>query len=407
MNLTKAEIDNLVATMSPEEIKNWVQQQAYGAWMRADCRGTFEGATGVGKTRVGVMAAWQELKSNPDALVYISVPTETLRDVDWPDEFRKWGHEDLLDKVKILCHTSMEKEKPECDVDLFIFDEVHHVTVLNTMFFGRDWKVFKVLGLTATLPDKDANENDRDKRILIDGLCPSVFKVTVEEAIALKLVSDFEVVVLKFDLDDTQHVILSGTKKAPCKRTEKGHYDYLTKNLSKCMYMKSKEGLKFVWIQKRMAFLYNLPSKLQLAKQVMQHVLTEKDGTPLRTLIFCGSIEQSRELCGENVYNSKTDSGKLDAFQAKEIDYLGVVDALNEGKNIDDLDQSIIIQLSSKELKLIQRIGRNIRFREGHVGKIIVLVAKGTADEKWYKTAFANFDRSRIKEHYVTTKQTV
>lgn len=403
MNLTKKEIDVMVSTMAPEQIKDWVQQDALKHWKLASKRGTIEAATGVGKTRIGVLATSEVLSKDPNAVVYIFVPTETLRDVDWPDEFRKWNFEHLLERVRIICHVSMEKETPERDVELAIFDEVHHATISNTMFFSRDWKVYSTLGLTATLPDGNSNENDRDKRILIDGLCPPCYKVTVEEGIALRLISDFEVTVLKFDLDDTIRNVSSGTKKVPTKTTELGHYKYLTKNLSKCMYMAGKENLKFVWIQKRMAFLYNLPSKTQLAKEVMGHVLTE-DGRNVRTLIFCGSIEQSIQLCGENIYNSKTDSGKLDAFKSKEIPYLGVVDALNEGSNIDDLELSIIIQTSSKELKVIQRIGRNIRFKEGKVGKIIVLVAKGTADEKWFNEAFKNIDKSRIKMHYVKPK---
>lgn len=405
MNLSKQKIKTMVETMTPEQIKDWVQQEAYKSWKAVNKRGTVEAATGVGKTRVGVLAAAAEFELNPDAVVYIGVPTETLRDVDWPDEFRKWGYEHLLGKVKIICHVSMEKEKPDRDVDLFIFDENHHATINNTIFFGRDWKVFAILGLTATLPDPQACDSDRDKFILINALCPPCFKVTVEEAIDLKLVSDFQVIVLKFELDDTLKVIRSGTLKAPVMRTEREHYDYLTRNLAKCMYMKDKEGLKFLWIQKRSDFLYNLPSKTLLAKQVMKEILTE-NGAPIRTLIFCGSIEQSIELCGENVYNSETNSAKLNAFQAEEIPYIGVVDALNEGKNIRNLAQSLIVQGNSKARKVIQRLGRNIRFEPGRVGRLIQLVAKKTADEKWFDAAFKDFDKSRIKIHHVTTKQT-
>jgi ERCC4-related helicase len=64
------------------------------------------------------------------------------------------------------------------------------------------------------------------------------------------------------------------------------------------------------------------------------------------------------------------------------------------------------VQLNSTELNLTQRIGRAIRWRENHTPKIVILVAKDTADEKWYYSATANFNKSRIKEYYVRAQAT-
>ena len=214
----------------------------------------------------------------------------------------------------------------------------------------------------------------------------------------LNLVSDFKVTVLLFDLDDTDKYIVAGSKAKPFKTTEASQYAFLSKNLGRAMYSKY-EGMKFQAIQKRTEFIRNVRSKQLLAKDIMSKIIDDK-----RTLIFCGSIEQSMELCGNNVYNSQTNDSKLTAFCEGKIHYLGVVDALNEGKNVPELDQALVIQLTSRELAIIQRIGRTIRFRPGHIGSIIVLVAKNTADEKWYRKAFENFDQSRIKEYYVKVK---
>lgn len=395
MNLTKAEMQHMVNTMTPSEIKAWCQQQAYKAWKDNNCRGTFEGATGVGKTRVGIMAADAEFKLNSDALVYIGVPTETLRDDGWPAEMRECGFEYLVDKTRRICYTSLAKEKPERDVDLFIGDEIHHITPANSIFFGGPWKVFKVLGLTATLPDPSVSEQDKDKRIIIDAWAPSVFKISIEEAIELKLVSDFEVTVLMFDLDRTDYYVKAGSAKKPFMQTEEQHYKFLSKQLGKAMYS-GNEGFKFQCMQKRVQFLNNLRSKKLLAKEIMDKVL---EGN--RTLVFCGSIEQSVDLCGKQVYNSETTREQLDLFKEGKIDYLGCVQALNEGENIEGIDQGLVVQLNSRELGIIQRIGRHIRYRPGHIARIIVLVAKNTADQKWYESAFRNFNRSRIKEYYV------
>ncbi len=396
MNLTPEQVQHMVTTMTPEEIKSWVQQEAYKAWKANNKRGTCEMATGTGKTVVGLIAAHAEFQFNPNAVVYIAVPTETLRDVDWPNEMDKWGYGYMKEKVRLICYKSLGQETSLEDVDLFIGDEIHHTTIANSSFFSKDHKVFGILGLTATLPTSKGGETDRDKRILIDSIAPSVFQVNIEEAIALKLVSDFTVSVLLFDLDDIDPYILAGSAKKPFHTTETKQYKYLTSQLQKAMYSQY-AGMKFTAMQKRMEFIYNLRSKEYLAKEIMDKILVGN-----RTLIFCGSIEQSINLCGKQVYNSASTDEQLSLFCDEKIDYLGVVQALNEGKNVPNLDQALVVQINSKELGIIQRIGREIRYREGHVARIVVLVARGTVDEKWYRSAFENFNKSRIKEYHVT-----
>ena len=202
--------------------------------------------------------------------------------------------------------------------------------------------------------------------------------------------------ILKFDLDDKSYHVAGGTKAKPFKTTEAARYKQLTKALQRATWMKN-DGAKFAAMQRRTQFLSNLQSKIWLSRDIMKSTMSKGE----RTLIFCGSIEQSVELCGENVYNSDTNADKLTAFCDKAISYLGVCQALNEGKNIPEVDQSIIVQGTSKELTLFQRIGRNVRWRENHMAKIILLVAKGTADEKWARSATFNIDKKRIKEFYV------
>lgn len=401
--LTREEIAWLKSIDDPIKIKNLIQERALKEWDAALCRGTFEAATGTGKTKVAVMASARELEKNPDAVVYICVPTVTLRDEDWPAEFKKWGYEHLVSKIRFVCHVSMDSIKEEKgEIDLLIFDEIHNITLGNNAVFTNN-QVFKVLGLTATLPVLDGYPSDRDKRIMIDAVAASCFKITLEEAIELKLVSDFEVYVMKFDLDDKDFYVDSGTKKKPYKSTEVKHYKYLTKGLQRATY--KNPNAKFYWIQKRMSFLYTLRQKELLAREIMDQILVEK-GVDKRTLIFCGGIEQANRLCGEWVYHSKVTDRYLKEFQEQKIPYLGVVQALNEGKNVEQLDQILVIQLNSKELDIIQRIGRTIRFRDGHVARVIILVAKGTVDEQWYASAFENFDKKRIKEFHVKTTTT-
>jgi len=396
MKFTKEEMAHMVATMKPNEIKEAIQDDALKFWVANGYRSIIAAATGVGKTRIAVLAAKRELQSNPNAVIYIAVPTETLRDVDWPAEFKNWGCEDILPKINLLCHASMDKVQAG-EIDLFVWDECHHATPNNSVFFSNN-KVYRMLFLTATEPEASKYGNENDKLIILKTLCPTSYIVTLEQARFLNLVADFEVKVLLFDLDKTSMNILGGTKARPTYTTEAAQYKYLTKLIQKSMFgAKKSQGMMFFYVQKRNQLLYNLESKKKLAKTVMGKLITPEN----RTLIFCGSIEQSKELCGENIFNSKSDSTYLSKFQAKETNFLGVVNALDEGKNIDALDQSIIVQLSSSKRGITQRIGRNIRWREDHTALIVVLVAKGTKDEDWYRAAFKDFNKDRVKEYYV------
>lgn len=393
--MTKKDFDSLLSQVNiwtPEKIKEEVQQLALYFWHVNNKRGTFEGATGVGKSKVGVLAAKEQFEKNPNSIVYVLVPTESLRDIEWPDEFRKWDCEHLINKVRFLCHASMQDEKVDGEIDLVILDECHNITPSSSTFFTLN-TVWYILGLSATLP-----KNDPDKMAIINKFFPSCFKVTLDEATRLKLVSEFEIKVLFFDLDSVNLSVLGGTKKNPYMVTELDQYKSITKSLSRAMWKPgASEGMKFYWINKRVQFLKNLTTREKIAKDVMKAVVTP--GT--RTIIFCASIEQSKNLCGENIYNSKSSDKALSAFKNDEINHLGAVDALNEGKNLPTLDQLLIVAVSSKELDLLQRIGRTIRWREGHKAMVAILVARDTVDTKWYESATKNFDKKRIKEYLI------
>lgn len=398
-SLTDEEMQEMLDTLTPEERKHYVQVRSVDAWRNLHRRGTVEAATGIGKTKIGIEAVVEQFVIDPESLVYIVVPTIELRDKDWPDEFKKWGYEHLIKKVKLICYSALHKQQPAKDVDLTIFDEIHHYTILGSAFNQptNTWKLYNVLGLTAKLPNPEKNEEERIKRHLIDKIAPSCFHVPLEHAIKLELVADFEVKILRCQLDTTHQNILAGSKDKTFMTTEYAYYKFLTKMIQR-MIMAKKDGAKFAWIGKRTRFLSNLASKKRLAKECMQGMIKAVN----RTLIFGGSIDQVEELCNGYTYHSKTTDTQLQAFQAKEINYLGVVNALNEGKNIVDLDQILVIQLNSSELNIIQRIGRTIRFRKGHKALVVVLVAAGTADEQWCDNAFENFDKSRITYYNVS-----
>lgn len=388
------------------QTRTMLQNVAYRAWENAGRKGTIAAATGFGKSYLAVKRAtelcteWYDsgkLLSKPDILLV--TPTEKLRDENWPAEFRKWGFSHDLTMVKRICFASLKNEKGN-KYKLVILDEAHRITSYNAEGFLKDGSLTQffaenmaeeVMALTATEPDKD---RDMTKYSILDQIAPICFKYTLDQGVADGLVPPYEIRVILVPLDNVTKNIPGGSKKnGTFLTTEASAYEYLNKQCKKAFGTK-KQGFIQAMTGKRAAFIRDLPSKTRVAKKVLEKVLPGK-----RTLVFCGGIEQSRQLCGENVYNSSPEDkprGMLTAFKNQQIDYLGVVNAVNEGHNIDEMDQAVIVQLSSNERDLTQRVGRCLRYREGHKPMIYILVAQGTQDQSWASDALQNFDPKRI-----------
>lgn len=382
-----------------------IQDMAYRSWENAGRKGTIVMATGVGKSKLGVRRV-QEIAETSVVIpqvglepVLLVTPTEKLRDENWPAEFRKWGAGSLCDIfVKRICFASLKNEKGN-RYKLVILDEAHRITAHNAEGFLEDGSLTEffaenmadeIMSLTATEPDI---ARDMMKHSILNQIAPVCFRYTLDQAVADGIVPGYEIRIILVPLDNITKNIEGGKKGSKFLTTEMAHYAYLNKKCIKAFASK-KKGFITAMTGTRAAFLKSLPSKTRVARHVLKKVLPGK-----RTLVFCGTIEQSRELCGENVYNSSPEDKKRDmltAFKNLEIDYLGVVNAVNEGHNIDLIDQAVAVQVSSNERDFVQRLGRLLRYRPGHQPIMYVIVAQNTQDQQWLNEALEGFDRSRI-----------
>jgi superfamily II DNA or RNA helicase len=362
--------------------KDDVQQKAIIVWNESK-RGLLAMATGTGKSKIAIDEAKREHKIEKTSFkAILIVPTTKLRDVTWAEEFTKWkalGTWIVMDKY---CYASIAKIKGK-SYDLVILDEAHYLTEANYKFFKQN-KIKNIMALTATPPE------DPVKRALLDTIAPVVFRYKLEEAETDGLIAPFNITVIEFPLDTSRKNIKSGTKTKPFMQTEKAKYDYLCTKISRMYYSNVSADVKKWAYFDRMRFIYNLPSKTRLAQQVIKNRMSG------RYLVFGGSIDQINTLMHPYVYHSKTVDTYYNKFLNKEISSLGAVKALNEGQNIPDLDMILVVQLNSKELDIIQRIGRVVRWREGHTAEVIILIASGTKDEEWLQKALQGFDESKI-----------
>lgn len=350
-------------------------------------------ATGSGKSKIAVDRADKIVKEKPKARILLVVPTQKLRDENWFEEFSKWDKLNIWENnMERSCYASLHKYADE-EFDYVILDEGHNLTLVNSVFFQKN-KIHLCTILTATKP------SDLQKNTIIAGLgFKRGYELSLDEATKLGLVAPYDIYVITMNLNNTNKYIKAGSPTKPFYQTEASRYKYLTD-----LFNSNKN--KFTTIN-RMKFVYNLQSKTEIAKLILENVIPKE----LRTLIFCSSIKQAVQVSPRRFFSKprakKSDNAEKVAaikellkyyegdkgyhdFKEKRINRLACINSLNEGENIADLDVAFIIQISGNELNLIQRIGRIIRYRANFRGKIIILCVEDSVDYHWMKRATAN-----------------
>jgi superfamily II DNA or RNA helicase len=370
-----------------------IQSAARKTWDDGGQWGGLFMATGVGKSKIAVDIATELYYAardgkKPIPSILLIVPTEKLRDDNWLEEFIKWNAAEPYNSLQRKCYASVNRLELG-DYDLVIADEAHNLTEANSVFFEKN-TVRRLIALSATPPDPRGNETDKGKVLLFKQFrIKSDFVYTLDQARADGIVSPYEITVVEATLDNTEKYIKAGNKDKPFMQTEAQAYEYQSRIIQKMMISKN-DAVKWKSLA-RMRLIQNSIAKTAIAKK-----LIAKYGPGNRTIVFCGSIAQADELCKQHVYHSKSGDEYLNKFKREETQGLGVVEALNEGHNLPNVDLGIIVQLSSSAKDLIQRIGRLIRYRKGHTARVFIIVLVGTVDENWFKKAIASFDAKNI-----------
>lgn len=338
-------------------------------------------ATGVGKSRIGILRVEHILENNSEANILIVVPTEQLRDVDWKEQFKIWGKIESYDKIKTICYKSIHKIKDE-QYDLVIFDEVQNLTLNNSAFL-YDNEIKESLSLTATYP------HDLKKQEILSTF-NKVIEITLKESVQQDLVSNFKIIPVYITLDQYVKQIKAGSKKTSFLTTECANSQYLNSTINELVEKPFKTGSDYARLKmlrlKRYQFLGSLNSKILEASKILRQLEKEKK----RTIVFSPNINVANRISPFTYHSESDNNDFLNMFIEEKINTLSVVDRINEGVNIPNVDAEIIFQTNRSELTLTQRIGRSIRYRPDHQAIIYVLIAKNTVEEEWFESSTKN-----------------
>lgn len=361
--------------------------------------------TGIGKTRTALDTAYKETTLIPPK-VLIVYPKHTIKN-SWLEDYKKWGYEDKLDGVTFTTYNSLDKHVNEV-WDMILFDEGHHITE-RVMSIIEVMKYKRIMVLSATIKPT--------LRYQLTALLPGLYmyKVTMKDAIQSDILPDPKIILIPLSYnikDKTEKMIVRNAKTDLAEKEipfEQRHlykdkkYKYVV-HCTEAQYIMALDqeidtlkrkvsmgntGLKNIMLHKSSERLKWLASKKTAFVQKLLDKLKD-----IRTLTFCASIEQTKEV-GKNCIHSKNKLAQdvLNDFNKGKINHITACSMLDEGVNLTNCRIGIFANINASERLQIQRIGRVLRHAEP---VIIIPYYKNSREEEIVNAMLMNYNPELI-----------
>jgi superfamily II DNA or RNA helicase len=362
------------------------QKEALNSWARKGFQGSIIAATGFGKSRVATLAIGYSLDELEDdtARCLVLVPTVQLQE-QFPNEFRKWGFENYLDRIDFMCYQSAHKMEGK-HYHVVICDEIHlGLSPVYREFFNRN-TYDRLLCLTATIPE------DPQYRMYLVNLAPICFQITLDECVEAGFVADYEIYCIGVDLEENERAEYDEHHKKFVKmRMALGYGAFAT---AQAIIAKRQKGNMGAAVQ----YMNSIRGRRQVVQQAIAKVAGAAEVADFykgRKIITFGGTNKFTDRVAEAMNADSYHSGKtakqreklLDKFKSGEVKVLCSTKALNQGMDVPDVGIGIIVGLESKSLPMIQRLGRIIRKDGDKIGKIYIFYVKHSQEEKWMNEA--------------------
>ena len=356
------------------KLKDKIQRDILYKWYLMGCRGSVVVCTGVGKSRIGVLAADYVAKiTNYDCKILIITPTEEIRDNAWLEEFVKWNSEFTFKMcVKVMCIQSACRLLGE-HFDLVICDEYHNTiksldsekeSVFMQFYFNNTYT--RLLTLSAYIPSK--------KRYWAYKIAPLVEYISIQKAVELELIAPFNIYNLPITASEYEQKAL--------KKLEK-----------KIEYEKGKGYKSWKTIGQRRQLLSKINNRYIVCKQIADY-FGDKKGIIFTEYI--SDVEALQNIFGESAVSIHSKMKKndrklsLSRYNANEVNRIISAKALNEGVNLTNTNFGIAVNANGAIKDLIQECGRILRLdEEGKKASYIRLYLPNSQDETWLKRSQA------------------
>ena len=371
-----------------------VQNEGVNSWIRAGKKGTVFLHTGIGKMFCFIFAT-QHIPKESNILFLAET---NMREKDLHDNIKKYydmfGY-NLMDNhnLTFACYQSAYKWK-DTHWDFVCADEIQDGLSAEYVKFFFNNTYDAILCLSATLDEKAVSYTDDTgrevtKAELLDKIAPVCFRYDINQAQIDETTRKLNVYVIMHRLDATSKSVTAGSKLKPFKTTEKAAYDYWDSQFKKALFMP--DNIKEFRIRNssaaRAKVLYQLPSKIEACKKLLEHLESH-------TLIFGNDLLSLLRITPHVISSkNKDDINTLirDRFEKGEIKAIGSFKMLKQGASLENLTNLIIHSYYSKELDLIQRLGR-VRKDGDKEGNVFIFCTIGTVEEKWFNKMLENIN---------------
>ena len=329
---------------------------------------------GVGKTLIGLK---HMAKNYTDTSKFLVVAPKKSIFQSWVDDASKFNMEYLLKAITFTTYLSLPKQTTNFDV--VYLDECHSLLYTHEPWLNNYHG--KILGLTGTPPKVSRSE----KGEMVSQFCPVVYKYVVDSAVDDKILNDYQIVLHGVYLDTNKTLKVEKNGKVWF-TSEEASYDYWTGRLENARSGKEQQIMRIM----RMKSLMSFPSKERYAAALFKSIGD-------KCILFANTHDQADKLCAHSYHSNNPQSEvNLEKFKSGEINKLSSVLQLNEGVNIPNLKEGIILHAYGNERKSSQRIGRMLRLNPDDKATVHILYYKDTIDEQWVRQALEDFDHERI-----------
>lgn len=348
--------------------------------------------------------------------VYIIV-SEKNHIQNWINEYKKHGKEELLKVVTFFCYASIHKYM-DTKVDMLCMDEGHHVTSEARLDSLSTIKANKIILLSATIKPNQVEA--------IESVVGEFYKYTVGLKLAIEedIIPTPIVYLIPLELNNINSETIEFTRGnsklrekiycefkdrfkyirnkklypnidliIQCSQFQKNSYlDDMNVYYKRQFFVSRSLIFKNKWLQngmERKRYLARIKTSLV---QTLLNKVKHK-----RFICFCGSIDQARILSdNKNLLCSeeKNTDITIDKFNNGDISNLFVINMLQEGANLSDIEVGIIVQLDGDVGPFIQKSGRIMRSKQPI---IYVFYYKDTRDEEYLQNIYKEIDSENIR----------
>ena len=358
------------------DVRQELQNIAVNTWLESNRKNTLVISTGVGKTKIAI----DILKEVKPASVLLLTNSTQLRDINWNDEFTKWGYDSS--NVVSECYQTVFRWEGRT-FDFVIGDEIDFIADQYIKFFHNN-TCKNILGLTGFVTE--------EKRELINTIAPIIYETNVEDLQESNILNKTEFVFIEYPMSTEKNIERKLKTGGRFYVSENDEYKYWDKVFQQSMIVKTQIEKKYKMLHqsyedkkdhqaahwkfisaasKRKKILHKLQSTVQVTKNLIAHIHSK----PNNKILIFNTLTEIADLL-PNPYHGKSDveDKGIEKLNLGEINTLSSVKKIVRGTNLVKVNYLIRATFDGSEVDFFQSHGRLMRLAIDKIATYIILI---------------------------------